>query len=376
MTELEYQIEADIEEQLLKNPYNCITEYAEGRLTKIGRKIFSYLVLQPVSLFAPDIPNKEGVSKANLHFLLLGPPSSGKTSCALLMRDFNSNPYLFQDVTGAKIVQDLLGKDKTSLICTDVDSIFRDMELIKILEGILGEEHMVARFNMKSQSNFSVNATFLGCGLFESLRENIRYGFLQRTIPLVIFHTKEEKVLIVQAIKDGMFATGQKMSFMDIKWFYNKIAEVQKNHNDKFPKIDGYLVDDKVKNELFRAWIEIMEKNQYPEDQYLTREFYSIMKYMCNSAILNMFNREIVKQNQQRLIVPNRHDIGLAKSLFNNEMKAKYNILTLSQMASNIKRENAIKFYEYVRDNDEISYEYKQIGKIFAEQKIEKKIRE
>ena len=183
-------------------------------------------------------------------------------------------------------------------------------------------------------------------------------------------------MLIVQAIKDGMFATGQKMSFMDIKWFYNKIAEVQKNHNDKFPKIDGYLVDDKVKNELFRAWIEIMEKNQYPEDQYLTREFYSIMKYMCNSAILNMFNREIVKQNQQRLIVPNRHDIGLAKSLFNNEMKAKYNILTLSQMASNIKRENAIKFYEYVRDNDEISYEYKQIGKIFAEQKIEKKIRE
>ena len=163
---------------------------------------------------------------------------------------------------------------------------------------------------------------------------------------------------------------------MDVKWYYKRIAEIQKGHDEKFPRIEGYLVEEKVKEELFRAWMEIMERNQYPEDQYLTRELYSIMKYMCNSAILNMFNREIINRNGQRMIVPNKTDIELAKSLFNNEMKAKYNILTLSQMATNIKRENAIKFYEYVRDNDEISHEYKQIGKIFAEQKIEKKLKE
>ncbi|MEK6878938.1 MAG: hypothetical protein AABY22_04985, partial [Nanoarchaeota archaeon] len=195
-------------------------------------------------------------------------------------------------------------------------------------------------------------------------------------VPLVIYHTKEEKALIGKAIKDGMFTNTQKMSFMDIKWYYKRIAEVQKGHNEKFPKIDNYIVEEKTKEELFRAWMEIMEKNQYPDDQYLTRELYSIMKYMCNSAVLNMFNREIVNQNGQRCIVPNKVDIELAKALFNNEMKAKYNILTLSIMASNIKRENAIKFYEYVRDNDEISHEYKQIGKIFAEQKIEKKFKE
>ena len=376
MTELEYQVNPDIEEQLIRNPYNCIRDYAESRLIKVGRKLYSYLALQPISLFAPDIPNKDGFSKPNLNFLLLGPASSGKTTTLLLMRDICYNPYLFQDVTGAKIVQDLLGKDKTSLLCTDVDTIFRDPELIKILEGVVGEESMINRLNMRSSASFTTNAVFLGCGLFESLRENIRYGFLQRMIPLVIYHTKEEKVLIVQAIKDGMFTNSQKMSFMDIKWYYKKIAEIQKNHNDKFPRIEGYLVDEKVKNELFRAWLEIMEKNQYPEDQYLTREFYSIMKYMCNSAILNMFNREVSKQNGQRVIVPNRQDIELAKSLFNNEMEAKYNILTLSMMASNIRRENAIKFYDYVRNNDAISHEYKQIGKIFAEQKIEKKIKE
>ena len=89
-----------------------------------------------------------------------------------------------------------------------------------------------------------------------------------------------------------------------------------------------------------------------------------------------MFNRDVSKQNGQRVIVQNRQDIELAKSLFNNEMEAKYNILTLSMMASNIRRENAIKFYDYVRNNDAISHEYKQIGKIFAEQKIEKKIKE
>ena len=161
---------------------------------------------------------------------------------------------------------------------------------------------------------------------------------------------------------------------MDIKWYYNQIFEIQKNHNETFPKIDGYHVDKKFMDELYRSWLEILDKNNFPDDQYLTREFNSLIKYMCVSAMLNIFNRELVKSNNQRLIVPNRIDVELAKSLFNNEMSVKYNIMTLSNMANNIKREHAIKFYEYVRDNDNIAHEYKQIGKIFAEQKIEKKI--
>lgn len=373
---LEYKISPDVEEQILKNPYNSIREYAEIRLTKVGRKVFSYLALQPISLVAPDIPVEEHFTRANMHFLLLGPPSSGKTSSCLLMRDVSPQSYLFQDVTPAKLTMDLMGKEKVSMICTDVDTIFRDMELIKLIEGVIGEEHMVARFNMRSSANFQTDATFLGCGVFESLRDNIRHGFLQRTIPIVLFHTKEEKVLIVQSIKEGMFKNRQKYSFMDIKWYYNQIFEIQKGHNEKFSKIDNYYIDDKTKDELFRAWMEVMDHNNFPDDQYLTREFYSIMKYVCASAMFNIFQREIVKSNNQRLIVPNRHDIELAKSLFNNEMKVKYNILSLNQMVSNIKREHAIKFYEWVRDNDQMAFEYKQIGKIFAEQKIEKKIRE
>lgn len=374
--EIEYKVEPDTEEQLLKNPYNVIREYAEIRLTKVGRKVFSYLALQPISLVSPDIPVEEHFTKANMHYLLLGPPSSGKTSSVLLTRDISPQNHLFQDTTAAKLTMDLMGKDKIALLCTDVDTIFRDMELIKLIEGVIGEEHMVARFNMRTSASFQTDAVFLGCGVFESLRENIRHGFLQRTVPIVLFHTKEEKVLIVQAIKEGMFKNRQKYSFMDIKWYYKQIYSIQKGHNDKFSKIDGYLVDEKVKDELFRSWMEVMERNAFPEDNYLTREFYSIMKYACVSAMLNLFNREIVKNKDQRLIVPNRHDIELAKSLFNNEMKIKYNILTLHQMATNTKREHAIKFYEWVRDNDNIAYEYKQIGKIFAEQKIEKKIKE
>ena len=49
-------------EELIKNPFNSIREYAENRLIKVGRKVFSYLALQPVSLFAPPIPNKESFS--------------------------------------------------------------------------------------------------------------------------------------------------------------------------------------------------------------------------------------------------------------------------------------------------------------------------
>ena len=373
---LEYQISENIQEQLIKNPYNTIREYAEIRLTKVGRKLFSYLSLQPVSLVAPDIPVDEEKTRANMHFLILGPPSSGKTSSLRLVRDTVPNPYIFQDVTAAKLAMDLYGRENISLLCTDVDTIFRDMELVKLIESAIGEEHSILRFNMRTTSNFDVNATFSGCGVFESLRDNIRHGFLQRTIPIVIFHSKEEKALIGQSIKDGMFSNRQKISFMDIKWYYDQIFQIQRGHNEDFPKIDGYHVDKKVMDELYRVWLELLDKNNFPDDQYLTREFNSIIKYMCVSAMLNIFTREIVNSNSQRLIVPNRADIELAKSLFNNEIKVKYNIMTLNHMAGNIKREHAIKFYEYVRDNPDIAQEYKQIGKIFAEQKIDKRIKE
>ena len=73
---LNYIYRKNIEqEQLIKNPYNTIREYAEIRLTKVGRKLFSYLSLQPVSLVAPDIPVDEEKTRANMHFLILGHPS-------------------------------------------------------------------------------------------------------------------------------------------------------------------------------------------------------------------------------------------------------------------------------------------------------------
>ena len=375
MAELEYKINPDVEEQLIKNPYKTICDWAENRIHLTGGKVFQFLALQPISLISPDINTNGYPTRTNFHFLLVGPPGSGKTSLMKQLRDITYNPFMFQDMTGARVIEELFGRTDISLICGDVNTIFGDMDLIKILEGIL-EEKAVARYNMRRDRSFDTNAIFTGACLPQSLKQNIKQGFLQRMVPFTFFHTKEEQIKIGEWMTRQMFNMDRNLiSFMDIKAYYKKIFDIQKEQNDKFSKIDGYLVSDKAKMRLMQRWKQIFEL-PFPEDSYLTRDIQSPYRYLSCSAMLNIFNREIVKQDGQRLIVPNDLDLELTEKLFSIEMKMKFHIMTLNNWVNNAHGKEVLRLYEMISNDNKLGYEFKQIGKIFVEEKLNKKLKE
>ena len=374
MSELEYKINPDVEEQLIKNPFKTICDWAENRVYLTGGKVFQFYALQPISLMSPDISTIGYPIRTNFHTLLIAPPGSGKSSLVRLLRDVTYSPFMFQDLTGARAIEELFGKNDVSLICGDVDTIFGDMELIKILEGIL-EEKRIDRFNMRRDRSFDTNAIFVGACIPNSLRRNIKFGFIQRMVPFVFFHTKEEQIRIGELITNKMFIDENHISFLDIKYYYKKIQEIQKEQNEKFSKIDGYIVNDNIKRTLQQRWKHIFEL-PFPEDSYFTRELQSPFRYICCSAMLNIFNREIVKSDGKRFIVPNDIDLSLAEKLFSIEMKMKFHIMVLDKMVNDAQGKDVLRLYERISGDTKLDYEFKQVGKIFIEQKLNKKIKE
>lgn len=374
MNELEYKISPDVEEQLIKNPHKTICDWAENRVYLTGGKVFQFLSLQPISLISPDISTIGYPIRTNFHILLIGPPSSGKSSLVRLLRDVTYNPFMFQDLSGARAIEELFGKNDVSLICGDVNTIFGDMELIKILEGIL-EEKRVDRYNMRRDRGFDTNAIFLGACLPQSIRKNIKLGFIQRMVPFIFFHTKEEQIRIGEMITNKMFIEENHISFLDIKYFYKKIHDIQKEQNDKFSKIDGYLVNDIVRNKLKTRWKQIFEL-PFPEDNYFTRELQSPFRYLCCSAMLNIFNREITRHEGKRLIIPNNTDLEIAEKLFSIEMKMKFHIMVLDKMVNDAQGKDVLRLYERISQDSKLDYEFKQVGKIFVEEKLNRKIKE
>lgn len=372
--ESDYKINPSVEEQLIRNPYKTICDWAENRIHLTGGKVFQFLSLQPISLVSPDIMTVGYPIRTNFHTLLIAPPSSGKTSCSRLFKDITYNPFMFQDLTGARVIEELYGKSDVSLICGDVNTIFADMELVKVLEGIL-EEKTVARYNMRKDRAFDTNAIFMGACLPQSLRRNIKFGLIQRMVPFVFFHTKEEQIKIGEMITNKMFNDESNISFLDIKYYYKKISDIQKEQNEKFVKIDGYLVSDQAKAKLQSRWKQIFEL-PFPEDSYFTRELQSPFRYLCCSAMLNLFNREVVKQDGKRLVVPNATDLELAEKLFSIEMKMKFHIMVLDKMVNDSQGKDVLRLYERISTDSKLDFEFKQVGRIFVEDKLNKKLKE
>ena len=124
-----------------------------------------------------------------------------------------------------------------------------------------------------------------------------------------------------------------------------------------------------------QRWKQIFEL-PFPEDSYLTRDIQSPYRYLSCSAMLNIFNREIIKQDGQRLIVPNDMDLELTEKLFSIEMKMKFHIMTLNNWVNNAHGKEVLRLYEMISNDNKLGYEFKQIGKIFVEEKLNKKLKD
>jgi|SRR3990167_371678 len=353
----------ELNKDIVKNPYYAILNWAENRVKLVGNKVFRIASLMPVSLIMPDFPYEDGTIKSNINLLLLAPSGSGKTSSSSIFSDITYNPFDFTRVTSPRFEEEMFGKQDASLICGEMSIIAKDPNLIKTMEGVLGEEKSIKAFTMRKTRDFSVNAIFFGCGIPNQLTRYLRFGFIQRTVPLVLFHTEEEKRVIAEWINKSMFAERQdRITIEDVKNYYKKIWNIQRNKDSEFQPVKGFILDKKFKEEMFKTWLELTEL-PFPEDSYLLRENHSAYRYMCASAMLNLFNRKI----EDNKIVPNDFDMEVAKTLLKTEVTMKFRIMQLDKMIREEK--DVIRLYKTIVNSDEYDFISKKIAEAIMKEK-------
>lgn len=359
-----------IDKDIIRNPYNYIQDWGEQRLKNVGKKLFSILSLMPVSLIIPDMPYQDKFVKSNIHTLILGGSGSSKTTLVNdTFGEVTYKPITFNDISKAKFVEEIhdIGND-ASILCHDIAGIFKNPALIKILEGITGEERAIDSRNMVRDRKFSLNAIFLGAGLPEAITKYVSYGMMRRLCPVIIFHTIEEKDEINKYVKDSMFSSTNLLSVKNIKEYYLKLWNIQKGKDKEFNKVDGYIVDEQFKEGIYYKHRDMSK--MFPDDKYLIAELHSGFRYLCSHAMLNFFNRK----KEKNKIVIEREDYEKALSLLDLEMRMKAKIFRSNKIVR--LTTDVIGLYKSIENDDQLDITFKNLTEIFIREKISNKMRE
>lgn len=365
------QLVEDLNQDIVKNPHPIIIQYAENRLKLVGYQTFPILSLMPISLFSPDMITEDGKTiMPNIHTLILSSTGSGKTD--LLYKTFlpiTYNPIRLNRQSVPDFIERLYQTDNASILVGDIDIIFKDPVLIKILEGVCGEEKEIISSNMLRRRIFKINSIFLGAGLPQSLTRYASYGMMRRICPLVMFHSVEERDVIYDEITKSIFKKPlpTNISPEQISDYYQKIINVQLENDEEFEKVTGYVVDDRFKQGIRDIHANLLLK--FPESRYAISELHSGFRYLVTSAMLNLFNRKIEKNGNENNIVVTKEDYERAKKLLYLEMKMKYYIYSSYDYI--LTDSNTDRLYNQVNNIEDNVY--RNIAKIFLQDKMSKK---
>jgi len=349
--EIEEPIE--VNERILKNPYEIILRFAERRLKHVGHKIFSYLCLMPVSLVAPDLQYEDTTIRSNIHVMLLSPAGGGKSFATSTLKEFSLNPFDFEMITSAATEEELFGMKYCTILVQDMARIISDKNMIKTLEGLCGEEKKSGSITLsRGDKRFNIDVVALLAGVPSDISSYISSGIIFRFAPLLIMHNKETQEKIGKEIAMNVGKSGKNYNIEEIKKFYKWIYQVQLGKNKDYAKIDGYILNDVQRNSIYEKWKETLEMINPSSSFNWFRELLSGFRYLSASSILNMANRKIEVENGKNFIVPNIQDLRLGIFLMVNEIRLKSYLLKCDKIARRIKD---IKYLEKYRDRDKIN---------------------
>jgi len=233
--------------QIKKNPYKFICDYAEETYPHIGKKSFEVLSLSPVSLIIPDIPYGSKKIRSNIHTILLTASGGGKSSIAELFSKFTLNPLKLESVTSAGLESSIMNLGSTfSLIVGDFARMRRDPILMKVLEGMLGEEKSIKRKTARKDLDLDVNSVALLCGVSSDLSKYILSGMLWRLVPVMCGYSSQEHNDIGAHLMNKAGNTEEDEKEEIITKYYNLLLEFQSS--DK--SIIGYEIPKKFKEGL------------------------------------------------------------------------------------------------------------------------------
>lgn len=366
MDEVEKYVKEEKDElsEIKKDPYNFICEYVESIYPKIGRKTFEIISLLPPSLILPDLPFGSKKIRSNIHCLFLASSGAGKSSIAKLFENITYSPLALESITSSRLESAIAQNPLFSLIVGDFARMSRDPILIKVIEGLLGEEKSVSRKTMRKDIDIQAEGVALLCGISTDLSSYILSGLIFRVIPILIGHNHGEHSEIGKHIKNKIGLNEITDREEVIKRYYLHLAKIQSEEGNP-KRVTGYNISKHFRDEAYREWDKVTQPVVKELGMNFFRELQEFFRILVSHSFLNVYNREV----KNGILTPNEEDFRIAMRLMKRSIYFKFRLLRSESFAKGIK--NAKEFKEIMK-SDKIHEEYKEILRNLVEVKGDK----
>jgi len=323
-----------MDEKIRKNPYKFICNWAESILPHTGKKIFEVLSLMPPSLILPDIPYEGMDIRSNINCLFLATSGAGKTTITEMFKNLTYSPLAVTSITAARLESEIKKYDEFTLIVGDLARMSRDLNVMKVIEGILGEEKKTSRMTMRSESMEDENAIGLLCGIPSDISVHFSSGNLFRTFPLVLFHSQKQHSEIGDYINKNIGKENIEIKEKEdsIKKYYMELFKIQKDEHEIKPII-GYIIPDDFKDKILKKWDTLTRKIHEESNMNFFRELHEYYRILISHAFLNIFNR---KREDDKLVVT-KEDLDIALTLGAKNINIKKKIIKCDIFAKTMK---------------------------------------
>lgn len=340
-------------DKIKKNPYPFICNYVESIYPHVGKKTFQILSLLPVSLILPDIPYGNKSIRSNLNALFLGSSGSGKSSIAKLFSSFVLNPLEFESITSAGLESAIAHSPIFTLVVGDFARMSRDPVLIKVIEGILGEEKSIKRRTARKDVDMDVNGISLLCGVSTDLSKYILTGIIWRVCPILVGHSEKEHSEIGKHIIEN---SGRHSSNGDeeiIREYYNSLIKIQSDKENKL-RVSEFNIPEDFKEMLYSEWNSLTKPYVKEMGFNFFRELMDGLRFMVSHSFLNVYNRKVEKG----VLFVEEEDYKIALKLMKKSITFKFRLLRSESFSKGLKD---AKDFKKIMESDKVPEQVKEI---------------
>lgn len=346
-------------ENIRKDPYNYVCDWVESMYPFTGKKVFQILSLMPVSLIIPDLTFMSKSIRSNINCLFLASSGAGKSSLSKQFSNFTYNPFEVESITAAKLENKLKSMKNFSLIVGDFARLSKDPAIVKIIEGILGEEKKLNRETMREEINSQTNGVGLLCGTPQDLSEYLTGGLIFRIVPLIIFHDADEHSAVGKHIMENVGEdnfTLHRDKEKIIQDYYKELVNIQEGKNSSIAQVTGYTIDDDFRKKAYESWNKFTRPIVAENALNFFRELQEFFRFLIAHAFFNVYNRKIVNGK----LHCTQEDFEVALKLMKRTIEVKYKLLRTERFARSLR---TVQDLDFVMKSRNIPEEDKNILK-------------
>lgn len=329
--------------RIRKLPYLYIQEWMESNLVCVGSQAFKILSFIPMSLFLPKIPFGSTSIRMNMSVMLIALPNAGKSTIAKKFSYLCYNPLLRRAISAPDLSEEASRMKWISVIIEDFAETVEayGYDVVKVLEGILGEEENINRSNMRADYSGEV---VKGIGLLgitpqdlERYAKSIETGLLSRCLVCFIKLSHEDYNKISDFINKNAGDTHNEASIKRkeevVIEFYDELRWIQRGKHKEYlekknlnypiiPAVTGYSINPNFKEEVSKVWNKLSNRLLKSGNAPQVRNLHEYYRILISSAFLNIHSRN----HDNGILVPNEDDHKIALEIMKENMRYKWAI--------------------------------------------------